>query len=73
MFVIADEPFFYTKMVEQLLRVARVFAGDDVDAAQRLDSPQRNILQVADRRSNNEKCSGHLSTDAILRQEPAVG
>ena len=40
---------------EQLLRVARVLGGDRVDLAQRLDRAERDVLQVADGRRDDEQ------------------
>ena len=36
------------EMVEQLLRLARVFAGDAVHAAQHVERAQRDVAEVAD-------------------------
>ena len=40
------------EMVEEFSRMPGVLAGDEFDRAQRLDRPQGNVLQVADRRGD---------------------
>jgi hypothetical protein len=40
------------EVVEQLLRLARVFASNAVNALQNVQSPQRDVAKVADRRGN---------------------
>ena len=44
-----DESFFNLVMVEQFSRVPRVFAGDEICAAESFERPKRNVPQVSDR------------------------
>ena len=39
-------------VIEQLLRLARVFAGDDVDFLQNAQGAQRDVFEIADGRSD---------------------
>src|SRR5690606_22053123 len=51
---------------EQPARVAGVFAGDEVDRAQRLDGPGREIAEVADGgRDEEEPAGGHAVTSNL--------
>ena len=52
MFVVADHRRFYPKMIQQLLRLARVFAGDEVTFFEHTDRTQRDVLEIADWRSD---------------------
>src|SRR3984957_6894938 len=51
-FVIARRPRGDRKMVEQLLRLPRIFAGDQVNFFQYAQRPQRNVFEIPDRRSD---------------------
>jgi hypothetical protein len=42
-------------MLQQLSRVTRVFGGHHVALAQRPQRPQRDVLQIADRRGDEVK------------------
>jgi hypothetical protein len=46
------------EVVEQLLRLAGVFAGDAVYAAQYVQRTQSDVAQVADGRGDEEKARG---------------
>ncbi len=50
--------------VEQRAGAARVLAGDDVGLAQRGQDPQRDVLEVADRRRAGRRACPRLHTDA---------
>jgi len=49
-------------MVEQISRVPRILARDEIDGTQRFQSPQGNVLQVSDRGCNEIERSGHVET-----------
>jgi len=57
--VIADRLRRNRVMLQQLVRVARVFAGDEVHVFQNLKRTVRDVCKVADRRRNKIKSSGH--------------
>ena len=50
--VVADGGRADTEVVEQLLRLARVLAGDAVDRAQDAQGAQGDVLQIADGRGD---------------------
>ena len=50
MLVIALRFGSYFEMIQQLLRVPRVFAGDEIGIAQNSESAQGDVLKIADRR-----------------------
>jgi hypothetical protein len=50
--VIADHRLGDLKVIQQLARLAGVFAGHHVALAQHAHSAQRDVLQVADRRGD---------------------
>ncbi len=41
-------------MVEQAARMARVFRQDPVNLLQHLDRPERDVVQIADRRGDDK-------------------
>ncbi len=51
-FVIADQRFLDAVMVQQLLRVAGIFAGDLIDFLQNTQRAQGDVFQIADRCSD---------------------
>ena len=53
--VVADERGRHAVALEQHARAARVLAGDDVRVAQRAQHPQRDVLEVADRRRADDR------------------
>ena len=50
--VVADERFANFVVVEKLLGVARVFAGDLVDFLEDAQGPQGDVFEIADGRAN---------------------
>ncbi len=50
--VVADQGLVNFKVIQQLQRVARVFAGDLIHFFQNAQRAQRNIFQIADRRGH---------------------
>ena len=48
-FVIADRGGINVEVVEQLLRLAGVFAGNAIDAPEHTQRPQGNVFKIADR------------------------
>ena len=49
------------KMIEQLLRLAGVFAGDAVHVAQHVQGAQGDVAQIADGRGHQIKAGGKRS------------
>lgn len=47
-------------MIEQLARVARIFAGDQVNIFQSFDGAECKILQISNRRGDQIKSSFHF-------------
>src|SRR5205085_783001 len=50
--------------IQQHLRAPRVLAGDDVRAAQRLQDPRRDVVEVADRRRADDQAPGRAQAVA---------
>src|SRR5439155_1585221 len=60
---------------EQLARVARVFAEDDVRAFERVNCARRKVAKVAERRADDEEFAGHECgsvTPAFSPAGPAI-
>ncbi len=53
--VATDGRRFDLEMIQQLLRLARVFAGDAVGALQYVERAQRNVAEIADGRRDKIK------------------
>ena len=53
---------FDAEVREELARVARVFAEDEVRRLQRLDRARRKIAEVAERRADDEELAGIASS-----------
>ena len=68
--VIADQFLVNAVVLQQFLRLPRIFAGDQVRFLQHAKRPQRNIFEVADRRrhqiqaarSANSSCASVVMT-----------
>src|SRR3984957_20132136 len=71
-FVIARRPRGDRKVIEQLLRLPRIFAGDQVNFFQYAQRPQRNVFEVPDRRSD-EIQRGFSASSAHTRLTIAEG
>jgi len=56
-FVVADQRLVNVVVREQLLRVARVFAGDLIDFFQDAQGAKRDVLQIADGRPDEVKAA----------------
>ena len=69
MLVQADQLCRDLKMVQQFTGVPRVLAGDNVHRPQNVQGAERDVLQVADRRSNKVKRSRHIENIANLREK----
>src|SRR5260370_3381022 len=67
MFVIADQRLVNVIVSEQLERVARVFARDLIDFLQDAQRPERDVLQIADRRANKVKASAPVRRRSVYR------
>src|SRR5690349_23525844 len=52
MFVVADSRLLDPEVVEQLLCLAGVFAGDDIGLFQHTQSAKGDVLEIADRSGN---------------------
>jgi len=50
--VIADERLVNLEMIQQLQRVARVFAGNLIDFLEDAQGPQGDVFQIANRRGD---------------------
>jgi hypothetical protein len=55
-----------SQMAKELLGMSRVLAGDQVDAAERLHGPKRNIAKISDRRGDEIEDSGHAVFESAL-------
>ena len=53
---------------EQLGGAPRVFGGDEIDLAQRAQRPERQVLEVADGRGDDEEGAGHGVRLSIMRR-----
>lgn len=57
MFVVADLGGFDLKVMQQFSRMASIFGGDEVCGLQDFDGAKCHVFQVADRGSDDVKCS----------------
>ena len=60
-FVIADRAAANAEMIQELLRVTRVFASDQINFAEHAQRALRDVFQVANRRCDNEERAGHAA------------
>ena len=67
MAVVADEPRLDPVAVEQRARPPRVLAEDDVGLAELAQDPQRDVLEVADRRRTDDE--RHAVSSCVERLE----
>jgi putative FmdB family regulatory protein len=68
--VVADKGLANFVVVEKLLRVARVFAGDLVDFLQDAQSPQRYVFQVADGSADQIQATSGLVSIVCSHSHP---
>jgi hypothetical protein len=54
-------------MMEQLLRLARIFAGHDVGFAQHAQSAQRDVFEIADGSGDQVQASDSIVCGARIR------
>src|SRR5262249_25314662 len=62
--VVAEERRVDAVAVEQHARSPRVLAGDHVGLAQHAQHPQRDVLEVPDRRRADDEPAAHVASDA---------
>ena len=65
MLVVADCLRVYAVVIEELVCVARVFAGDEIDVAENLKGAVRYVCKIADRSRNEIQGAKH---EAILQE-----
>jgi len=54
-----DEPFLQPEVGEEPATVPRVLAGDEVGLGERARGARREVVEVADRRRDEQQSAGH--------------
>lgn len=61
-FVITDQRGGDLVSLQQLMRLASVFARDEIHFGERADPAKSNIFEISDRGRNDVECAAHLSS-----------
>src|SRR5258708_10931885 len=65
--VVADERFVNVVVIQELQRVARIFAGDLIDFLQDAHRPQRDVFEIADWRPDEIKAAPICRINSVCR------
>ena len=66
-FMVADQRLVNVVVSEQLLRVARVFAGDLIDFSEDAQGSQSDVFEIADGRADEVKAAGGYGIPGVCR------